>query len=296
MGKFNIKFWGIRGSYPTPGDKFIKYGGNTTCLEIETEHSVLIFDAGTGIINLGKKLINEDKFKNINLFFTHTHKDHTEGFSSFIPAYSGKYRINIYGAKFFDLGIKEVISNSMTYTSFPISFDEMSSLKFAVDIMETDIIIKKVENDLPIVYNKFHSNYTSNENDIVIKVLRGYNHPKNGIIVYRIEHLGKSVVFATDVESYSGTDKKLIEFSKNADILIHDAAYNEETYLKKQGWGHSTPRMAALNAKDANVNKLYLTHYDPEDTEDDIDQKLIEAKKIFKNSYLAYENLEVSLI
>jgi len=75
MKKFCVRFWGVRGSYPTPGENFIKYGGNTTCVEIETDHSIFVIDAGTGIINLGKKIVKENKFKTINLFFTHTHKD-----------------------------------------------------------------------------------------------------------------------------------------------------------------------------------------------------------------------------
>lgn len=296
MNKFNVKFWGVRGSYPTPGENFLKYGGNTTCLEVETDHSVLIFDAGTGIINLGKKIVEQDKFKTINLFFTHTHKDHTEGFSSFLPAYFGQYRINIYGAKFFDMGIKEVISSSMTYSSFPIAFDEMSSLKLAVNIRETDIVIKTKNNAMPIVYNKYHSDYKINKDDVVVKILRGYNHPKNGIIVYRVEYMGKALVFATDIESYFGGDTKLISFSKDADVLIHDAAYNKEIYMKRQGWGHSTPEMAAENAMKSNVKRLYITHHDPEDSEKDIELKLENSKKIFKESYLAYENLEIDML
>jgi len=194
------------------------------------------------------------------------------------------------------MGIKEVISSSMTYTSFPIAFDEMSSLKLAVNIKETDIIIKKHDQSLPILYNKYHSDYEINENDVVVKILRAYNHPKNGTIVYRIEYMGKSFVFATDIESYIGGDTKLVKFAKGADVLVHDAAYDEKTYIRKQGWGHSTPKMSAENAKAANVKRLYLTHHDPEDLEKDIENKLIEAKKIFSDSYIAYENLEVDML
>lgn len=296
MSKFSVKFWGTRGSYATPGETTLKYGGNTTCVEIETDHSLLIIDAGTGIIDLGKKIVKEGKFKNINIMFTHTHKDHTEGFPSFLPAYLGQYRINIYGPKAINTGIEDVIANSMNYSYFPVQFEEMGSLKSAVNVKETEIIVIKENKSIPIVYNKYHSNYEIGEKDIVVKLLKNYNHPRNGVYVYRIEYMGKSFVFATDVESYVNGDTKLIKLAKEADVLVHDAAYDSATYIKKQGWGHSTSEMAAENAIKANVGRLYLTHHDPEDREEDIEKKCKIAKESFKESFIAYEGLEIDML
>lgn len=295
MSKFKVKFWGVRGSYPTPGESSIKYGGNTTCIEIQTDNEILIIDAGTGIVNLGKELLNEKKFKNINIIFTHTHKDHTEGFSSFLPAFNGQYRINMFGPKFLGVNIEEAISNSMAYSYFPVIYDEMGALRVTLNVKDTDIIIFKPEKSSPIIYNKYHENYEIKDENLTVKIMKGYNHPKSGVYIYRIEYKGKSFVFATDVESYIDGDHKLINFAKNADVLVHDAAYDRKTYLKKQGWGHSTPEMAAFNAKMANVKRLYLTHHDPEDTEKAIEEKVKAAKPIFEESYLAYENLEIDL-
>ncbi|BDU50681.1 MBL fold metallo-hydrolase [Haliovirga abyssi] len=296
MAVFNIKFWGVRGSYVLSGNKGVKYGGNTTCIEVETDFGIIILDAGTGIIGLGKKIAAEKKHSDINILFTHTHKDHTEGFPSFLPAYFGNYKINLYGPKVLKDGIEEVISSSMAYSYFPVSYDEMGSLKNCTDINHTDVLILKKDSQKLKVYNKYHADFVSSENDVVVKILKGYNHPKNGVYIYRIEYLGKSFVFATDVESYIGGDAKLIQFAKDADVLVHDAAYDYKTYLKKQGWGHSTPEMAAENAKKAGVKKLFLTHHDPEDSEEDIEKKLEVAKNSFENSDLAIEGLEIDML
>ena len=183
----------------------------------------------------------------------------------------------------------------MTYSYFPVTYEEMGSLKSCTNINQTDILILDNKNKKLDIYNKFHNDYSYTEKDLVIKILKGYNHPKDGVYIYRIEYMGKSLVFATDVESYIGGDIKLIKFSENADILIHDAAYDCNTYLKKQGWGHSTSQMAAENAKLAKVKNLFLTHYDPEDMEIDIENKLKEAKKVFKDSNLGIEGLVVDM-
>ncbi len=297
MAVFKVKFWGVRGSYPTPGESTIKYGGNTTCVEIETDIGLLIIDSGTGIINLGKKIVKEKKYKTISILFTHTHKDHTEGFPSFLPSFLGDYRINIYGPKFLDKGIDDIIANTMNFSYFPVTFEETGSLKSALNIQETDVIIMRPDRQLGIVYNRYHANYKyDKDRDIIIRLMRSYNHPRNGVYIYRIEYKGKSFVFATDVESYAEGDYKLINFAKNADVLVHDAAYSNEIYRKKQGWGHSTPEMAAENASKSSSKRLYLTHHDPEDSEKDIEDKLEEAKKIFSNSYIAYENLEIDMM
>lgn len=295
MEDFKVKFWGTRGSYPISGEKSIKYGGNTTCVEIETKLGIIIIDAGTGIIDLGKKIISEKKWKEINVIFTHTHKDHTEGITSFLPGHMGNYQIHIFGPEFLGVGIADVIATTMNHSYYPVSYEELNSKKTAQNVSPVDILLlKKGENTLK-VFNKYHSEYKITKDDLVIKILKGYNHPKNGVFVYRIEYNGKSFVFATDVESYIGGDTKLINFAKDADVLVHDAAYLYEDYLKKQGWGHSTPEMAAENAKKANVKKLYLTHHDPEDSDEIIGKKIELAKKEFKNSYIAYEGLEIEL-
>ncbi|MGM0508483.1 MAG: MBL fold metallo-hydrolase [Fusobacteriota bacterium] len=293
---FKIKLWGTRGSYPVSGERSLKYGGNTTCVEIETEMGIVIIDAGTGIIDLGKKIVKEKKWNTINMIFTHTHKDHTEGMSSFLPAHLGNYKLNIFGPKFLGVGIKDVIANTMNHSYFPVSYEEMDSQKEALDLCSVNILVLKKGNQGLVKYNKFHSDYNITKDDLVIKVLKGYNHPKNGIYIYKIEYKNKSFVFATDVESYSGGDTKLIKFSSEADLLIHDAAYLKKDYLNKQGWGHSTPEMAAENAKRANVKKLLLTHHDPESTDEEIEKKVNIARKIFKNSDIAYEGLEIDML
>ena len=291
MSEFKIKFWGVRGSYPVCGDKFKKYGGNTTCVAMNIDEQMLIFDAGTGIIKLGKEIIEEKKYNNINLFFTHTHNDHVQGIMFFEPIYSGKYNLNIYGTEILGEGVEDSLKKYMSYNYFPISFEETKSRKI-IEILREESIVIVNKNGRKVVSSVEMSSYIENDS-IIIKMMHGVNHPVGGVTVYRVEYKGKSVVFATDIEGYHEGDLKLINFAKGADVLIHDCAYLNEEYEKKQGWGHSIPKMAGINAKMAEVKKLYITHHSPEETEEKSEIKLKEVKEIFENSEIAYEGLEI---
>ncbi len=293
MSEFKIKFWGVRGSYPVCGDKFKKYGGNTTCVAMNIDEQMLIFDAGTGIIKLGKEIIEEKKYNNINLFFTHTHNDHVQGIMFFEPIYSGKYNLNIYGTEILGEGVEDSLKKYMSYNYFPISFEETKSRKI-IEILREESIVIINKNGRKVVSSVEMSSYIENDS-IIIKMMHGVNHPVGGVTVYRVEYKGKSVVFATDIEGYHEGDLKLINFAKGADVLIHDCAYLNEEYEKKQGWGHSIPKMAGINAKMAEVKKLYITHHSPEETEEKSEKKLAEVKDIFQDSELAYEEMEINI-
>lgn len=293
MSEFIIKFWGVRGSYPVCGSEFQKYGGNTTCISMEIGKKLLIFDAGTGIIKLGKEIIKDKERKDINLFFTHTHNDHIQGIMFFEPIYLSKYKLNIYGAELLNEGIEERVKKYMSHNYFPIKFEESGSVKRIKNIREENIIILN-ENENKIV-NSSQITENKDENSIVIKIMHAVNHPVGGVTVYRVEYKGKSVVFATDIEGYYEGDLKLINFAKNADVLIHDCAYLNEEYEKKQGWGHSIPKMAAVNAKMAGVKKLIITHHSPEETEEKSEKKLAQSKEIFNETVLACEKMEITL-
>ncbi len=295
MLNFKIKFWGVRGSYPVCGKKFIKYGGNTTCLSMEIDNRLLVFDAGTGIINLGDKLENNKKYNAINLFFSHTHIDHIQGLPYFLPAYSNKITMNIFASAVFEKNIEQVLKTLMSYQFFPVKFNQLSCNKKIFHINENQLFIIRKNKNIPQKYNEFHGNYNIEEDDVIIRMAHESNHPVGGVSIYKVEYKGRKVVFATDFEGYAGGNTKLIEFAQNADILIHDCTYNEEQYLTRKGWGHSTPLMAAENAKKAGVKKLFLTHHAPDEDENSIAHKLQTAKKEFKNTYLAYEELEIQL-
>lgn len=306
MENFKIKFWGVRGSYPVPGSETVKIGGNTSCVEVNINDELIIIDAGTGIIKLGHELLHQH-IKNkkpivATILFSHMHHDHNQGFPFFKPAYLGSSVLYLFGPKFFREEIEEVISRAMLPPFFPVELSELSSTRTVRSIDDKEIIVQspKTENK-PTIFNIFKDKVKLNETDIVIEILKGYAHPKGGVIFYKIQYKNKSIVYASDTEGYLWGDQKLIEFAKDCDILIHDAQfsskeYNGEDGLNRQGYGHSTPEMAIDVAQKSNAKKLILYHHDP--THSDSQIKSIEnaCQKLFPNSIAAYEGLEIKLI
>lgn len=306
MDSFKIKFWGVRGSYPVPGSDTTKIGGNTSCVEIKINNEVIIIDAGTGIIKLGNELVEESiKTKKpivATVLFSHMHHDHNQGFPFFNPAYIGSSILYLFGPKFFQEDIEVVLARAMLPPFFPVELSELNSARIIHSINESEIIIIKPDSDSPPqIYNKYRDDYSIDDDDIEIEMLKGYAHPKGGIIFYKIKYKNKSVVYASDTEGYLWGDQKLIEFSKDCDILIHDVQftaqdYRGETGSTKQGYGHSTPEMAIDIVKKSNAKKLVLFHHDPEHSDSKIKSIEKACQKSYSNSIAAYEGLELDLI
>ena len=298
---FKVKFWGVRGSYPVPGAKTLRYGGNTTCVEVSIEKSLIILDAGTGIIPLGKELIknSQNDLITANIFFSHTHHDHVEGLAFFEPAYRGSTTLYLFGPKSLSLDLKEILIHEMLPPYFPISLEEMHSTKLIKDISDSEAILIDVHNNIPEIKKVIDVNPEQSQDRVLIRVLKGYNHPRGGVFIYSIEFQNKRVIFATDIEGYLGGDVRLIEFARGADVLIHDTQFLEEDYsdpeAPKQGWGHSTVQMALEVAKKAEVGQLILFHHHPGHDDEKVEEKEKLAKSIFPNSIAAYEGLELLL-
>ena len=266
--EFKIKFWGVRGSYPTPGANTIKYGGNTACVEITVNEKTIILDAGTGIIPLGreivKKAMQEKREIELLLLFSHLHHDHTQGFPFFVPAYLPKAKLHIYGPGGTAETVKHVLEHNQSSETFPISLRDMASFKDIQSLHESQVIVWD-EDGVRVA----EPNSKSSSEAVVIKIHKSYAHP-GGVYVYRISYQNKSVVYATDTEGYIGTDRRLVNFSRDADVLIHDAQYREEHYFGSlngfpatQGYGHSTATMAGEVAASAETGQLILFHHDP---------------------------------
>jgi len=290
--QFDVIIHGCRGSYPKPGKDTIIYGGNTTCTEVKIGNCLIIFDAGTGIIKLGQEL-SQAKRQNkqpvcANIFFTHIHHDHTEGLPFFEPAYFPSTTLNIFGPSTFQDPLVEMLSQAMLPPFFPVEFSEMKSKKLVQELSDGDTVVCCPERGTPknIVFSKEESKRLG-ENDIQIKCLRGYAHPKIGIYIYSVEWRGRKMVFATDTEGYVGGDQRLIKFAEGADLLIHDAQFTCEVYSDKfysrQGWGHSTVEMAVEVAEKSGVKQLVLTHHDPKDNDELVLAKEKYAKTLFPN-------------
>ncbi len=295
-----IKFWGVRGSYPTPGNDTIKYGGNTACVEIRAGERILILDAGTGIIPLGRDLARraaaEKRGLELLLLFSHLHHDHTQGFPFFVPAYMPNTRLHILGPDGMTESLREVLEHNQSAETFPVGLRDMASAKNIQSIQESQMILWD-EEGVRVV----GSNVRLSEEALVIRVHKSYAHP-GGVFIYRISWHGKSVVYATDTEGYIGTDRRLVLFARDADVLIHDAQYGEAHYAGQlagfpstQGFGHSTATMACEVAASAETGQLILFHHDPAYSDERVAEQENTAKANFPESYAAYEGMEINI-
>ncbi len=301
LKEFIIRFWGVRGSYPVPGPHTIRYGGNTTCIEVQLGQHTLILDAGTGIVNLGRDLVRRAKQNGgapitVTLLLTHMHHDHTQGFPFFLPAHVGSSTLNIMGPRTFDEDLEDALTHAVLPPNFPVSLHEMPSLKTVRSLKETDSIVIDPENGGVRVHNIHHSPANYSPDMIHISIHRSRAHPREGVYFYRIEWQKKSMVLATDTEGYLGTDQRLVDFARNTNLLIHDAQYTQEEYIAaKQGWGHSTPEMACAVARQAGVHQLVLVHHEPTYDDDKIAAMECAAQRQFENTVAGYEGLEIVL-
>ena len=294
--KLKVKFWGVRGSYPTPGAGTIKYGGNTSSVEVRAGERTIIFDAGTGIIPLGRELVRSKRAGEILLLFSHLHHDHTQGFPFFVPAYMPNARLHIFGPGGTPETLSAVLERNQSTETFPLGLREMASTKNIQSVRESQVI---VWDEAGIRLAESASGLS--DDAVVIRIHKSYAHP-GGVYIYRISWRGKSVVYATDTEGYVGTDRKLVQFAKNADVLIHDAQYLEEHYRGQlvgfpstQGFGHSTVTMACEVAAASEAGRLVLFHHDPAYTDEMVTGMEATAKSLFADSVAAYEGLEIDL-
>jgi ribonuclease BN (tRNA processing enzyme) len=298
---FKVTFWGVRGSYPVPGSTTVRFGGNTTCLGVTIGNLNIVIDAGTGIIEAGKK-IAEGYFKakskeplQVTLLFTHLHHDHTQGLPFFTPLFLGNSVIHFFGPMNFGGELGSVLERSITPPNFPINFHQTNSEKRIHTIYDNHLILLDTDEPVPVLKNKFMDPLETKKSSVVVRILNDYSHPANGVFVYRIEYGKRSVVFATDVEGYLFGDARLAHFSKGADLLVHDAQYSAEQYtalpVPKQGFGHSIPEMAIEVAKAAGVKTLALTHHDPASDDGVLKKNEARYQKEYPNLFYTQEGL-----
>ncbi|MBG90095.1 MAG: hypothetical protein CMO80_24800 [Verrucomicrobiales bacterium] len=276
-----VRFWGVRGSIPTPGPSTMKYGGNTTCVEVRADGQLIVLDAGTGIRQLGRELMNEFQSQPIfcHVLISHTHWDHIQGFPFFMPAYDPKNHITVMGYEGARQGLQATLSSQMESPYFPVSMQQMPSNLNIEETSDTEFHIG------PIEITAFFA-----------------NHP--GVCVgYRLDTRQGSIVFLPDNEPHSRLrmapnqenaqslevleyarkeDEKLIEFIQDADVVIMDAQYDADEYKSYIGWGHGCVDDVVALAVIANVKKLYLFHHDP-----DHDDAMIDRMEEWANELVA---------
>lgn len=302
MSEFSVKFRGVRGSFPTAGRDFIKYGGNTSCVELNIGERTIILDAGTGIIKSGDDLTEkyicsaQKPEKRIPIqtliLISHIHQDHILGLTFFKPLHISSSNIKIMGAgKELGNDLNDLIFGK----TFPLDLGDIACTLQIGNLGEFgEFSINKKWEIEPYQHDK-----KLKKDDILISYYKSYVHPQQGVMIYKITYQNKSVVYATDKECYLGGDKKFVEFCKNCDLLIHDSQYTTEDYLNpispKQGFGHSTFDMAIEIMKQSNAKKLAFFHYDPSYNDDKLDKISEYYNADYKNIIFSKENLEIEI-
>ena len=270
------RFYGTRGSIPVCDRDFQDFGGNTTCVRLSDDRGqVAILDAGSGIRNLGKDLIASAHKQVGTMFiaFSHFHWDHIQGFPFFAPAYDPRrhFTISAFGRGGEVKELKSIFAGQMQQEYFPLTLDQMGAT-FAF-----------LEPGGPTF-----------ETDGARVISYKHNHP-GGAYTYRIEARGKVLVFCTDIEHGDRLDQNIVQLSREADLLIHEAQYTPEELKHKKGWGHSSWAQTIEVAKQAGVKQLALTHHDPDHNDEFLLRVEDECQKHFPQVVLAREKMEIEL-
>lgn len=261
-GKIKVTFWGVRGSIPTPGKDFVKYGGNTSCVEVRFGDTILIFDAGTGMRDLGRSMVSEfngDPLE-VHILISHTHWDHIQGFPFLDLAYMKDNKIKLYGGQSVS-SLEKLILGQMDREYFPVSLFELAAEIEFVELMDNPFTI----NDLKIYYTHLF-------------------HPALSL-GYRVEYKDKVIVYATDNEILNDPDlegynvKNIGNLIKDADILIADCQYTSEEYASKIGWGHSSIEKVVEIAGKFGVKNVFAFHHDPLRTDKEIDAQIRKVRR-----------------
>lgn len=256
-----ITIWGCRGSLPTPGPTTVRYGGNTTCVELRLEDgTVIILDAGSGMKRLGQALARRLDTREVYLYLTHTHWDHLMGFPFFVPGYATDFVVHVRGGPLAKGLLKESLEHQMRPPYFPVAFRQLrAQFDFTVGEPQARSIGScKVE---PI----------------------RLNHP-NGGYGFKFTESGRSFVFLPDNElefaHVQGMDRnRYVEFCNGAALLLHDSQYTEDEYRQRRGWGHTNIAGSVGLARDAEVERLVLFHHDPEHSDEQMDELLALARR-----------------
>jgi ribonuclease BN (tRNA processing enzyme) len=296
---FRVRFWGVRGSYPTTDPATLGTGGNTSCIEVNAGELRIIFDAGTGIIPLGKEICNGFSSRpTAYVFLSHTHIDHVMGLCFFEPLLRAHARSFIFGPGASRGALPRSLRQLTHSHLFPVTIDELKGRKEIYSLQGGEVIRFPSPGKKPVV-DRHSALLRENPSGLTITTHKSSAHPRYGVMLYRVSYGGKSLVYATDIEQKQGGYPDIIDFARDADLLIHDAQYLDEEYSSevkpKKGWGHSTVEVAAEVAEKAGVKRLALFHHEP--THDDKAMARIarRGKKLFPRSLIAHEGMELIL-
>ncbi len=284
-----LRFWGTRGSIPTPGKNTVRYGGNTPCVEVRFgDDELLIFDAGTGICSLGDALVNSGAPVRACLALSHGHWDHIQGFPFFKPIYIPGNELTIVGARPRGMTLRRMFTDLMSRVYFPVKLTDLRA----------KIVFRPVREDTISIFGA--------------RLSTCYVYHPAMTLGYRLEADGKSLVYITDNEPFDrelagsmktvdrvvvnkylrqegNPNQRIFDFARGANVLIHDATYTPEEYVNHVGWGHSHYMFTLEVAARAGVKKLVLFHHEQAHSDDRIDEILSKCKKEIRNRGYCFE-------
>ena len=290
-GGFELTFCGVRGSFPVPGQDTRRFGGNTSSLLLEAAGVPLVLDAGTGIIRAGRQLAARGA-RPIHVFLSHLHSDHIMGLPFFAPLFDPRQEVVLHYPEDGGRRSRRALEALFVPPYSPITLQGIRArLRFAPLRAAAGRVA--LDNGIEVAYSRHDS------------------HPCLGVLLYRVACQGRSLVYATDVESPHVFDARTRAFVAGADLLVHDSQYFENDYVgapraaagqsgrwpkgTRRGFGHSTMTMAARNAAACGVGRLYLFHYDPRYSDAMLEEMVQLARREFPRSYLAREGKSVHI-
>lgn len=310
-----VKFWGVRGSIPTPGPKTVRYGGNTPSMEFypaDDEEPLFIIDCGTGVRELGLALMGKRKAIKANVFLSHTHWDHIHGFPFFVPAFVPGNKFVIHGPVNFNEKLEDIVSGQMKYSYFPVKLEHMAADISFVELKECSFEIDGIKITTQYLNHPILTLGYRFEYDGKVFVTMYDNEQYQNVFKKEDKHDLDDLLFgdsssSLDEEAEHEADaivdemnKRAVDFVRDADLLIFDAQYTAAEYPSKIGWGHSTIEDALRVSKEGNVKRLAFFHHEP--TRNDEGMELLEdfcAGELMKQKrpdamvFAAREGLEI---
>ena len=273
--EFSVRFWGVRGSTACSGPETARYGGNTSSLEVRCGGRLLLFDAGSGIRYLGKRIARETPL-NTDLFFTHTHFDHVCGLPFFGPFFQPQNLFRLWAGHLGErMTLKRVMQEFMMSPLFPVP----------PEVFRADIS-----------YRDFAAGDTMSPMSGVTLRTAPLNHP-DGATGYRVEYGGRSLCYITDTEHVPGApDRNVLALIAGADVVIYDCMYTDEEYADGHiGWGHSTWQEAVRLCRAAGAKRLTVFHHDPDHSDDQLDAIAREVAAAMPGALVAREGMLIEL-